>query len=173
VNVRGLHPISIGDLAFQPGTGTLFGVHSNTDGAGGGGQLYTINTSTGAATFVGNTGGGANGGIAFAPNGTFYQTGYNSNFDFTSLNVINPADAGRISTVAINTYYDGLGVRSDGTIFATPGNSDGIFTIDPFTGAATSIGNTGVGSPSDLAFLAAPSHSSRQVYCDLLDILGG
>jgi hypothetical protein len=151
----GGNPISIGDLAFQPGTGVLFGIRSNTDGNRLGGQLFTINTATAAATLVGDTGAGAGGGIAFAPNGTLYQSSYNSNADFTSLNVINPANASRISTVAVNTYYDGLAVRSDGTIFATPGDSDGIFTINPVNGVSTLVGNTGVGFTSDLAFLAA------------------
>lgn len=39
-------PISIGDLAIQPGTGTLFGIRSNADGQGRGGWLYTINKTT-------------------------------------------------------------------------------------------------------------------------------
>src|SRR5262249_12721220 len=46
--------ISIGDLAIQPGTGILYGVRSNA--GGGGGLLYTIDKTTGVATFVGNTG---------------------------------------------------------------------------------------------------------------------
>jgi hypothetical protein len=151
-------PISIGDLAFQPGTGVLFGIRSNADAGGGGGQLYTINTSTGAATFIGNAASAAGGGIAFAPNGTLYQTAFSGPGGFLSLNVLNPADASRISTLAISTFYDGLAVRSDGTIFAAQGGEgatmDGIFTIDPLTGAATLIGNTGVGNSSDLAFFA-------------------
>ncbi len=162
------NPISIGDLAFQPGTGVLFGVRSNTDGAGSGGFLYTINTATGVATFVGDTGGGAGGGIAFAPDGTLYQTGYNSSFDFTSLNVINSADASRVSTVAVNTYFDGLAVRADGTLFASGGGPiEDIFVIDPITGGVTSIGLTGAGAASDLAFLAAVPEPSTFVLIGL------
>ena len=47
-------PLSIGDLSFQPGTGVLYGITSNTFSAGG--LLYTINLTTAAATLVGDTG---------------------------------------------------------------------------------------------------------------------
>src|SRR5206468_6141740 len=80
------------------------------------------------------------------------------NFTFTSLNTISPVDAHRINTVAVDQYYDGFGIRpTDGVLFATPGASDAIYTIDPVTGASTFIGNTGTGNVSDIAF--------RQVVC--------
>ena len=134
-------PLSIGDLSFQPGTGVLYGITSNTLSAGG--LLYTINLSTAAATFIGDTQSGAGGGIAFAPNGTLYQTSFSDpSFTFPSLNVISPVDAHRISTTPIDNYYDGLGIRpTDGVLFATPGGSDAIFTINPVSGATTFIGN--------------------------------
>jgi hypothetical protein len=109
------------------------------------------------ATFVGDTGAGAAGGIAFTPGGTLYQAAYNSLLDFFSLNTLSPADASRLATVAIGFYVDGLAVRpGDGTIFATPGNSDEIHTLDPITGLETFVGSTGAGSPGDLAFRPAP-----------------
>src|SRR5262249_39778135 len=116
--------ISIGDLAMQPGTNTLFGIRSNADGQGRAGRLYTIDKTTGVATFIGSTGSAAGGGIAFAPDGTLYQTAYNSGFDFTSLNQLNPTNAARISTVRVPFYFDGLGIRpTDGVIFAAAGGS--------------------------------------------------
>src|SRR5205814_10597881 len=146
-------PISIGVLSFQPGTNVLYGIRSGADGLGQGGVLYTINLTTAASTLVGNTGACNGGGIAFAPNGTLYQTAYNNCVDFTSLNTISPVDAHRISTVPIDQYYDGLGVRpTDGVLFATPGNSDAIYTINPATGQSTLIGSTGTGNVSDIAF---------------------
>ena len=146
-------PISISDLSFQPGTGVLYGIRSSRDGLGGGGFLYTINITTAVATFIGDTGACQGGGLGFAPDGTLYQTAYISCFDFTSLNTISSVDAHRINTVAVDSYYDGLGVRpTDGVLFATPGNSDAIYTINPVTGASTFIGNTGTGSVSDIAF---------------------
>jgi len=149
--------ISIGDLAFQPVTGVLFGIRSNADLGAQGGLLYTINTTTGAATLVGNTAAGAGGGIAFAKNGTLYQAAYNNNFDFPSLNTLNPNDASRLATLPINAFFDGLAVRSDGTIFATPsGSNSGLFTINPLTGQTTLLGNGNAGSPSDLDFREDP-----------------
>ena len=151
INVAGT-PISIGDLSFQPGTDVLFAVRSNADGTRGGGKLYTINIVTAAATLVGDTGAGAGGGIAFAPNGTLYQAAHNSNFDFPSLNTIDPADAHRLRTVRLTSYYDGLGIRpSDGTLIATLGGSDTVFTINADTGVESFIGPTGQGV-SDVDF---------------------
>jgi hypothetical protein len=144
--------INMGSLSFQPGTGVLYGIREN-DGVGLGGLLYTINTTTGVATLVGNTGAGAGGGIAFAPDGTLYQTSYHHNFDFTALNTLDPATGAVLTSVPLTTYFPGLAIRPDGTIFASRGAfTDLIFTIDPTTGAATLVGNTGTGSVSDLAF---------------------
>ena len=149
--------IAIGDLAWDPLTGVLYGVESNGDGRGHGGDLYTINTSTGAATFVGDTGAGANGGLAFAPDGTLYQAAYNNHGDFFSLNTLDKTNASRISTVALSNYFDGLGIRDDRTIFAAPGgSSDAVYTINPITGAATFIGSTGTGGLSDITFIPVP-----------------
>ena len=151
INVAGT-PISIGDLSFQPGTDVLFGIRSNADGTRGGGKLYTINVATAAATLMGDTGAGAGGGIAFAPNGVLFQAAHNSNFDYPSLNTIDPSDAHRIRTVPLTSYYDGLGIRpSDGILFATLGGGDSIYTINADTGVESFVGQTGQGV-SDVDF---------------------
>jgi hypothetical protein len=138
-------PISIGDLSFQPGTGVLYGITSNTFSAGG--FLYTINLTTAAATFIGDTGIGAGGGLGFAPDGTLYQLAGGS------VNVISPVDAHVISSVATGQFFDGLGVRSDGVLFATAGGgSDIIYVVNPTSGQITFVGNTGQGGVSDLDF---------------------
>jgi hypothetical protein len=49
------------DLAFDPRTGRLYGIHNQP------GALYTIDLSTGAALLVGSTGLGNNLGLAFVP----------------------------------------------------------------------------------------------------------
>src|SRR5207248_9008498 len=89
INDKGT-PLSIGDLSFQPGTGVLYGITSNAFSSGG--LLYTINLTTAAATFIGDTGLGVGGGLGFAPDGTLYEIGGN-----VSLNVISPADGHVIS----------------------------------------------------------------------------
>lgn len=138
-------PLSIGDLSFQPGTGVLYGITSNAFSAGG--LLYTINLTTAAATFIGDTGVGASGGLGFAPNGTLYQLAG------ASVNVISPVDAHVISSVPTGQFFDGLGVRSDGVLFASAGSgSDAIYIVNPATGQGTFVGNTGQGGVSDLDF---------------------
>ena len=143
-------PISISDLATQPGTGIIFGITGNS-GGGGGGLLYTIDTS-GAATFVGNTLQGRGGGLAFAPDGTLYYA------EFNQLHSLNPATGTSNGFVSITGgATDGLGIRpSDGVFFATQaGNSSQIYTLDPNTGIITTLGSNGIGAGSDLAFTQA------------------
>jgi sugar lactone lactonase YvrE len=55
----------------QPGTNSLFGVRAPNDGLGGQGNLYVINSITGVATLLGNTGHFFDT-IAFATDGTLY-----------------------------------------------------------------------------------------------------
>jgi hypothetical protein len=138
--------ISIGDLALQPGTNNLFGLRSNADGTGNGGRLYRIDKATGVATLVGNT--GAPGGIAFATNGTLYQTAPGA------LRTVNPNTGAVLTSLALSTFFDGLAVRpTDGLLFAAPGgSSDQVFTINATTGVTTLLGSTAAGGLSDLDF---------------------
>ncbi len=159
-------PISIGDLAFQPDTDVLYGIRSNADdqlradGTQRGGELYTIDMATGAATLVGDTDGGAAGGLAFAPDGTLYQIAWSENTAqaFLSLNTVNPVNASRINTVAVGRFFDGLGIRpSDGALFATEGGDRrsvelGIYIINPTDGSSSFVGNNDAGFTSDLDF---------------------
>lgn len=148
--------LSIADLAIQPGTNTLFGI-TNPDGAGvGPGNLYSINTSTGVGTLIGNTGFFFNS-IAFAPNGTLYlaaeQLGAMGPDPTTDqLDTINPATAAVLTSVSTTDFFGALGVRSDGTIFGGNGDEAQLFTIDPITGTETFIGDTGTNFIGDLAF---------------------
>ena len=124
--------LSIADLAIQPGTGTLFGVDGPNDGLNLQGSLFTINTSTGVATLVGDTG-NFFASIAFAPNGTLYLTG--AGFAGAGpinpvLETINPATGAVLTTVSTMDFFGGLGIRSDGTIWGTTGDSAQIDTFD-------------------------------------------
>lgn len=148
--------LAIADLAIQPGTNTLFGI-TNPDGAGvGPGNLYTINTSTGVGTLIGNTGFFFDS-IAFAPNGTLYlaaeQLGMMGPDPTTNqLDTINPATAMVLTSVSTTDFFGALGIRSDGTIFGGNGDQADLFTINPTTGAETLIGDTGTSFIGDLAF---------------------
>jgi hypothetical protein len=151
-------PLSIADLAIQPGTNTLFGITTPDGPAGGPGDLYSINKGSGVATLIGNTGFFFNS-IAFAPNGTLYLAA--ANLDFTkmpplevdqSLNIIDPTNAMVLSSVLTTDFFGALAVRSDGTIFGGTGDKHQLFTIDPITGAETLIGDTGTTFIGGLAF---------------------
>jgi outer membrane protein assembly factor BamB len=165
--------ISIDDLASQPGTGSLFGIEGPTDALGNQGDLYTINSTTGVATLIGNTG-VFFGSIAFAPNGTLYMTSANENMGQQvnkALDVVNPSTAAIISSVPLNDFFGALGIRpTDGTIFGGTGDSAQLFTINPLTGAETLIGTTndsngqGQDFVGDLAFQPVPEPASLLLF---------
>ncbi|MCU1266337.1 MAG: hypothetical protein JWM21_2655 [Acidobacteria bacterium] len=149
--------ISIADLAIQPGTDTLFGMRAPNDGGGGQGKLYTINKTTGVATLVGNTN-TFFGSIAFAPDGTLYESAADLNFmTGEDINIrfmkVNPANAAIITSVSAAHFFGALGVRpTDSVIFAGTGDEHQIFTVVPATGASTLIGDTGQNFVGAIAF---------------------
>jgi len=163
--------LKISDLAVRPDTDELYGVTSSS----GNNQdnLYKIDKNTAVATLIG-AGPGSFLSIAFAPDGTLYMTNQNgciSNDDF--LREINPDTAGVISTIALSSDIDAdaLGVRSDGTIFASTGNACGdptsIWTINPVNGNVNFVGS-GLNGISDIAFFPAPK--DQQVAGQLLPL---
>lgn len=146
-------PLKVTDIAFQPGTDILFGLTGPDDDAKEG-NLYTINTTTAAATLVGNTG-LERGGLAFAPDGTLYLATVGDDVD-PVIAQINPATAAVIGTpqVLSDDGIDGLAVRpSDSVIFGTAEDSSDLYTIDPSDGSMTFIGSDGsFGGLASLAF---------------------
>ena len=89
IETAGGTPVSIADLATQPGTNTIYGIQSPNDANfTGTANLYTIST-TGAATLLGNTD-VFFGSIAFAPNGTLYMTSANLNVNSQPTNCGGP-----------------------------------------------------------------------------------
>jgi hypothetical protein len=143
-------PIGIADLSVQPGTDLLFGVRAPTDLHGGAGKLYIINKVTGVATFVGNTPDRRDS-IAFAPNGTLYETGFVPGPP--ALFTLNPATGAALTSIPTAEFYGALAVRpTDSVLFAGNGDVGQIFTLDPATGAATLLGDTGLTFIGGLAF---------------------
>jgi hypothetical protein len=148
----GADGISIADLAIQPTTGALYGIRGPHDRLGGEGKLYIIDTTTGVATLVGDTG-RYFGSIAFAPDGTLYMSAAFLNTAVASLLTLNPANAAILTGIRTADFYGALAVRlTDGVIFGGNGDQEGVFKIDPTTGAATSIGRTGENFVGDFAF---------------------
>ena len=160
----GAFQLSLADIAFQPGTNTLFGI-TNPDGAGvGPGNLYTINLTTGVATLVGNTGLFFDT-IAFAPNGTLYLAGeqlgmMGPDASTDQLDTIDPTNAMILSTVKTSDFFGALAIRSDGTIFGGNGDQHTLFTVNPTTGAETLVGDTGSNFVGGLVFVTPETGSS-------------
>ena len=126
------------DIAFDP-AGNLYGVGSI------GAQLYSINTSTGQATQIGNAGFTftEGGGLAVSPARVFYGTPTNDRFGTynsttgTFTNIANPAKPAGLNYSAL--AFDG------GTLYGInngPSSTRRIVTIVPATGAVTDIGAT-------------------------------
>ena len=142
-------PIAVGDLALQPGTGTLYGIRAGVDGEGLAGQILTIDRTTATATYIGPFTDLQAGAITFGPDGTLYQsTG-------ASLRSIEPANGSTLSEIPVVRYYDGLGFRKrGGTLFGS--GSGALWRIDPATGQETELLPGPGGAVSDVAFPPGP-----------------
>jgi hypothetical protein len=148
-------PATMSDLAFTP-SGGLFGV-----GSQGGPQLYSINTATGQATLVGNSGltSTAGGGLAVSPSGVFYGTPTASSFgtyDPTTgafTNITNPAKP-------VGGAYAALAFGDGGVLYGLnsgpgPMPPTHLVTFDLTTGAVTDLGAS-VTSLDAIAFRPVP-----------------
>jgi hypothetical protein len=150
-----------GGLAFSP-TGELFTTHIiDVPGPGQNAQLATINPQSGAVTFLGqplNLGG--IGGLTFGPTGVLYawNTGLNNDgfglitlaIDGSGYSDVNPLVG--TSSAEIQS----LEFAPDGTLY---GARDRLFTIDPLTGASSSVGADHDWDIRGLAYVPEP-HSS-------------
>ena len=153
--VDGATRLSIADLAVHPTTGILYGT-GGTDKASGAGRLYTINTTNGAATFIGDTGKFL-ASIAFAPGGTLYMASadvLNEEPFAPLLLTLDPTSAAILTHVATPDFYHSLAVRpTDSVVFGGTANDQGVYTINPATGVGTLIGTTSLRDlVGDLAF---------------------
>lgn len=128
------------DISFDPTTDTLYGIGSN-----GGAHLYSINTSTGQATLVGDSGFGftTGGGIAINSAGTVYGSPDTADFGTYSKvdgSYVQIADPG--PEPAAGGAYGGM--CFDGSILYSSFNSATahLVTIDTGSGAVTDLGTT-------------------------------
>ena len=140
----------MGGIAFNS-SGTLYGATSTSTG----GSLYTINTSTGAATLVGPLVGASNASLTYSITGLAFQPGTGTLFGSTSQNSPNSAR----SLVTINpangqvTVVGSFGVSgqtaadltfSGSTLYGwLEASTDALVSINTSTGQATIVGSTG------------------------------
>lgn len=155
--------IAIGDLAYNPITDQLYGITSDAGPPGGfpGDGIYTIDTGTGLATFVGPTIWDTNAGIAFDTAGTLYALGFDPNVNpgvggtnmLFTLDSVTGAELTRV-TVDINDFiFSGLAIDPEtGVIYATESRTGNIYTVDENTGEMTFTGKPDGAFVSDLAF---------------------
>ena len=168
-NFPGIH-IYAGGLAYDATTDNLYatGVEDSSTGTS---RLFSINRSTGATTAFGGLSSSINlssGGLAINPlTGVMYATGgfndgvnaYQSTGLFTIDKTTGAATlvgfaGGNCCTGDFGIMLNGLGFRSDGTLFANgwalggpsyPDSSTShLYTVDLATGTATNIGPSGV-----------------------------
>jgi len=142
-------------LTFQPGTDLLFGISTYDEGIPCAGCLYTIDTTSAEATYIGWPG-WSNGGLAFAPDGTLYLA-YNWPNPYPNgpyyMDTLNPSDGTVLASEQIvfdppilykGIYYyssgmKGLGARpSDGVLFSS--FVDYIYKRDPNTATWSVLG---------------------------------
>lgn len=131
---------NVSGIAFQPGTGVLYGVSGTSD------RLITIDPLTGIGTAAGTgvLGLGASAGpiedIAFAPDGTLYGV---DPIPATLVSI--DLSTGAATAIPGNppftlVSYGGLAFSPDGTLFATDSSNDILFTVDVATGVFTQVG---------------------------------
>jgi len=135
---------ALSGLAIQPYTGNVFA----SAGSGGQGRLWSIDTTTGAATLIGNPGYLFIPGLAFDVDGTLYATTRTQGTGGTdTLITLDPTTA---QPTVIGLF--GNGIESIDAIAVDPTSgilygaspfqdNAGLFTIDKSTGAATRLGS--------------------------------
>jgi outer membrane protein assembly factor BamB len=156
-------PIAIESLAFQPGTGALFGSRGIADlGRFNRGDVYRLDPATGVATlFADNDDNYGLATIVFAPDGTMYlaTATYPANPGGSpKLQTLDPSTGAILASLPTARFYKALAVRDDGALFGASSVDnmasavDDFFRIDPSTGIPTFIGQTGDNPIGSLAF---------------------
>ena len=130
------------DIALNPLTGSLYGVTGNRN-------FYSIDTSTGAATAIGNVGSFVNG-LTFDSSGTLYASGLK---DLYTID-LSSGSGTLIGSTGFNSSGD-LAFDSSGNLFmsATGGNGgDQLVAVDSSTGTGSFVGDIGFYSVYGLSF---------------------
>jgi hypothetical protein len=125
-------------MSFSPSTGVLYGVTAPRGSAPR--DLITINPATGAGSLVGPLSGVSMDDIAFARDGTLF--GWSGRISGSSLYRINLATgaATNVGPSGIKDVGVGFGIAPSGVPFlAAAGASGALRTVDPTTGAVTTV----------------------------------
>ncbi len=121
------------------GVGTAYTVSDFTGGVDD--FLYQIDLNTGALTQIGVIGFANVEVLSFGPGGVLYgMDDDNPNNYLITINL--NTGAGSIVGPSFNLSDGGIAFDSAGNLWGTSGNDNGLFSIEPATGAATFIGAT-------------------------------
>lgn len=149
------NPYAMTGLAFQPGTGVLYGLTSNRSGTNPN-SLVTINPATGLVTEIGLPGVGAFGDIKFSPtSGILY--GFGNNGNLYTINLTTGA-ATLVGSSGNTNVIRGAGMAADssGVLWGTPDSITGLYTYSTSNGAETLVtpfsGASLIGHVSALSF---------------------
>lgn len=159
--------LSSGGLAIDPLTGVMYAVGDNGMQST---AFFTIDKTTGAATFIGQATGQFTRlyGLGFRSDGVLFANGYPSIADGMShlftVNLANgaTADIGPHGvTLGRQLAYSGLAFGADGTLYSLgsiSASAQGLYSVNPANGAATVIGDTVIhfGVDGGLAFAPGP-----------------
>ena len=140
-------PIKINMLGFEISyCGEIFATGmelTNAIGAVyGDNNLYRIDPENASLTLVGDTGIAEIMDLAFDPEGTLWATVGNVLY-ILDQGTGSPTTIATITGVEEDHEIMGIGFTDDGTLYGTTPFSDGLYTIDPESGAATRIGRHG------------------------------
>ncbi len=111
------------------------------------GNIFTVDSSTGASTLKGNAGVVLTD-IAFAPNGSLYGVSFSNLYSINK----NTGAATNIGSLGFNDV-NALTFSSAGKLYGAGNGSGTFYEINTGTGAAAALFNTGTSSGGDLAFL--------------------
>lgn len=164
-NARG----QITSIAFDPVTGVLYG--NNTQSFGGGsGALFTIDTMTGVASYIGETGYSNIFALGFDQNGALF--GIDDSTD-TFLSIDTTTGAGTaIATLNFGYLFDMASDPETGTMYVSQsGGGNTLHEIDTGTGTLTAVGP--FGAAENIAGLAFGAVSPVPIPGALPLLIGG
>ena len=141
---------TITSIAWDPVSHTLYG--DTTSAFSGSDLLYTIDTTTGAANFVGALGATNVYGLGFSQGGALFGTDSLGNLLGVSTST---GAASLIGATGFTNVFDLASRPGDDVMFATPGGNN-LLTLNTATGAASVVGPFGPSlNIAGLAFLSA------------------
>jgi outer membrane protein assembly factor BamB len=148
---------TIADIAFDPTSGRLYGMHRNDPF-----QFYSIDPNTGTPTFIGNSSAAARCGLVCSAAGQLYAFSIGGVLA-TVDKLTGAATVVGGSPVTSSVVEDATFTPSGELYFTT---FDGhVYRVDPTTGLQTHVGMSGSGSGL-LGIIAAPGGAPCYANCD-------